>query len=115
MSGQDLVNALREQRIKLIDCVTAMKEAGREYAKAEYAYKIALRKEIFYLHEEKGVAWTACTALAHGEDGENKVAYKRYLRDASKVIYETAIEAINACKLEIRLLENEIKEERGMA
>ena len=107
-SGQDLVIALREQRNLLIDCVNSMKTVGRELAKAEYDYKVALRKEILRLHIEDNVAWTACYTLAQGEE---HVAELRYKRDFKKSDYEVLVEKINATKLEIRLLEGEIKQE----
>jgi hypothetical protein len=108
MSGQDLMNAMNEQRKLLIDCVNAMKVLGRKLAEAEYKYRIAYRQEVFRLHEEDGTAWTACGELARGDD---KVANLRFKRDVYKSDYDTALEKINAVKLEIRLLESEIRQE----
>lgn len=109
-SGQDLILALREQRKLLIDCVSAMKQTGRLLAQAEYDYRIAYRKEVFRLHEEDKTAWTSTTDLAKGDEG---VAKKRFKRDCYKSDYECILEKILAIKTEIRLLENEIKEERA--
>jgi hypothetical protein len=58
---------------------------------------------------EDGVAWTACTDIAHGDED---VAKKRFKRDVHRSDYAVAEEKINAIKLEIRLLEKEIEEER---
>lgn len=107
-SGQDLYNALREQRILLIDSVNDMKTIGRKLAEYEYKYRIAYRQEVFRLHEVDGTAWTACSDLAKGDE---KVAKLRYHRDVYKSDYDTAIEKINAVKLEIRLLESEMRQE----
>lgn len=107
-SGQDLVNALREQRKLLIDTVQAMKVTGRYLAQATKDYKIALRKEILRLHTSDGVAWTACYDLALGED---TVAELRFKRDIRQSDYDVCIEKINSVKLEIRLLEGEIKQD----
>ena len=109
-SGQDLILALREQRSLLIQSVHDMKTFGRYLAKSTRDYKIALRKEILRLKMEDGVAWTACYELALGEP---TVADLRYKRDIYQSEYEVAIEQINAVKIELRLLENEIKQEWG--
>lgn len=111
-SGQDLVNAMREQRTLLIDCVNAMKVLGRKLAEAEYKYRIAYRQEIFRLHEEDGTAWTACGELARGDEN---VANLRFKRDVYKSDYDTALEKILAVKIEIRLLEGEMKQEWGQS
>jgi len=108
-SGQDLILVLREQRQLLVDTVQAMKVIGRQLAEATKQYKIALRKEILRLKLEDGVAWTATYDLALGED---TVADLRFRRDIKQSDYDVCIEKINACKLEIQLLEGEIKEER---
>jgi hypothetical protein len=108
-SGQDLINALREQRKLLIDTVNAMKVTGRYLAQSTKDYKIALRKEILRLHVADGVAWTACYELALGEDNVAELRFKRDIRQSD---YDVCIEKINACKLEIRLLEGEITAER---
>lgn len=110
MSGQDLVSLLREQRALLIDTVQAMKVIGRQLAQATKDYKIALRKEILRLRVEDGVAWTACYDLALGEE---EIAELRFKRDIRQSDYDVCIEKINSVKLEIRLLEGEIKQEWG--
>lgn len=109
-SGQDLVLALREQRKLLIDCVDAMKHTGRKLAEAEYKYRIAYRKEVFRLHEEDKVAWTACSDLAKGSE---EVGEMRFKRDIYKSDYEVLNEKIMAVKTEMRLLESEINKEWG--
>ena len=115
-SGQDLILALREQRKLLIDTVNAMKVVGRLRDEAEMKYRIALRKEILKLKvsgaDEGGgpVAWTVCDDLAKGNE---EVAKLRFNRDIKQSDYDVCIEKINAVKIEIRLLENEIKMEWG--
>jgi len=111
-SGQDLVLALREQRALLVQSVHDMKNFGRYLARATRDYKIALRKEILRLRLEDGVAWTACYELALGQE---TVAELRFKRDVYQSDYDVSIEQINAVKLELRLLENEIKAEWGQS
>jgi hypothetical protein len=107
-SGQDLVLASREQRILLVDSVQAMKVIGRQLAQATKDYKIALRKEILRLRIEDGVAWTACYELALGEENVAELRYKRDIRQSD---YDVCIEKINSVKLEIKLLDGEIKQD----
>lgn len=107
-SGQDLTLLLRKQRELLVDTVNAMKVVGRMLAQSTRDYKIALRKEILRLHISDGVAWTACYELSLGEE---KVAELRYNRDIKQSDYDVCIEKINSIKLEIRLLEGEIKQD----
>lgn len=107
-SGQDLVTALRQERVLLVDTVNAMKTVGRQLAQATKNYKIALRQEILRLRMEDGVAWTACYDLALGEDN---VAQLRFIRDIRQSDYDVCVEKINALKLEIRLLEKEIEQD----
>jgi hypothetical protein len=108
-SGQELVLALQEQRKLLIDTVTAMKVTGRQLAEATKKYKIALRKEILKLHVSDGVAWTACYELALGED---TVAELRFIRDLRQSDYDVCIEKINQIKMEMRILDKEIEQDR---
>jgi len=68
--------------------------------------RILLRQEILRLHVEDSVAWTSCYTLAQGEETVSKL---RLDRDIKKSDYDVCREKINACKLEIRLLEEEIK------
>jgi len=108
-SGQDLVLLLRKQREMLVDSVNAMKVIGRLLAQATKDYKIALRKEILRLRVEDKVAWTACYELALGDE---VVADLRFKRDIKQSDYDVCIEKINSVKLEIRILEGEIQQDR---
>ena len=110
----DLIQEIKEKRKSLMDAVESMRYMGAKLAESEFKYKVALRKEIFLLHEDKKVAWTACSNLAHGEDSEFEVAQKRYNRDFAKTQYEASQELINALKLEIRIIEGDLKREWGM-
>ena len=107
-SGQDLVLASRQNRTLLVDTVNAMKTLGRLLATATRDYKIALRKEMLRLRIEDEVAWTACYDLALGEES---VAQLRYKRDIYESDYEVCKEKINQLKLELRLLEMEMKQD----
>jgi hypothetical protein len=108
-SGQDLILALREQRILLIDTVQAMKFVGRQLAESERIYRIALCKKIL-IERDNGTPVTIISDVCRGDE---KVAELKFRRDIKQSDYDVCIEKINAVKLELRLLESEIKQEWG--
>lgn len=110
-SGQDLVNALREQRTLLIDTVNAMKHTGRKLAEAEKNYRIALHKEILLQRTNK-VPVTIISDICRGKED---IADLKFIRDIRQSDYDVCSEKIHQIKLEIRLLEKEIEKEWGIA
>ena len=106
---QDLMQAMSDTRKQLNECLIFYKNNGRQLAYAEQQYRIAYRKEVFRLHEEGSVAWTACSDLAKGSED---VAKLRYERDIRKSDYECCYEKILQLKIELRIIENEISAER---
>ena len=56
------------------------------------------------------MAVTLISLIIHGE---KSVAELRLKRDIAKTIYETNLEHINATKLQIRIIENQISREWG--
>jgi hypothetical protein len=81
----------------------------KQWSEAEMKYRIAYRKEVFRLHHEDSVAWTACGEMARGDEG---VAKLRFERDMRKSDYESCYEKILQLKTELRIIENEITAER---
>jgi len=108
MSGQDLMESMREQRRLLIDTVTAMKHVGRQKAKAENVYRKELCKKIL-IERDRGTPVTIISDVCRGDE---KIADLKMERDIKETDYEVCEHMINACKLEIRILENEITQER---
>jgi len=107
-SGQDLINGLADARRQLFVSVEKWRQFGHDLAKADRAYRKEYRKEVFRLKAQDGVAWTAATEIARGE--ESQVADLRYERDVAQVEYDAEQEKINALKIEIRILEHEAQE-----
>lgn len=105
----ELINELNEKTKALSKSVSYMKEAGREFALKEHDYKIALAKEALTLRDS-GMAVTLIDKVIYGDD---TVALKRQERDIAEVMYETARENINALKVQIRVIENQIQREWG--
>lgn len=102
---------LRQELVKLQGQLTAsigkLKENGSEYAKAEHDYKVELNKTVLRLRAEN----MAVTLISLVVYGEKSVAELRLKRDIAKTIYETNLEHINATKLNLRLIENQIERE----
>lgn len=68
---------------------TFIKQAARDYAVAEEAYRIALAQEIVKQHDD-GKAWTVCPDLARGQ---KHVAKLRRNRDIAEGVKDAAVHA----------------------
>ena len=106
---QDLMNERSAIRKQLNECLVFYKNCGRTLAAAERDYKIAMRKEFLRLHLEDKVAWTACSELARGD---KEVADLRFTRDIRKSDYECTLEKILVLKSELKIVENDMTNER---
>lgn len=103
----DLVQELFSQRDRLTASINMLKNNGVAFAQAERDYKIALNQCVLRLRDEKQAA-TLIQLLVHGD---KHVAELRFKRDVAKTIYETNLEHINATKLNIRIIENQVQRE----
>lgn len=105
----DLISEIG-QKSKLLD--TAIKELGkrgRAYAEAEKEYRIAMARKILE-EREKGTPVTIISDLCRGNP---EIAKLRFDRDCAEVVYKSAMEAINAIKLQIRVLDAQAEREWG--
>jgi hypothetical protein len=66
-----------------------VKEAHKQYAAAEKAYRMALANRIIQLHGD-GIAWSQCGDLARGDQ---HVAELKFKRDVCEGIKEAATQA----------------------
>lgn len=105
----DLMQELEEKKNELSACVKQMEINGCEKAEAERQYKMKLTKEVLRLREEK-IPVTMISLIIYGVE---EVAELRFKRDIAETVYEANKEAINATKLQIRILENQIAREWG--
>lgn len=106
-SGQDAYNLLCEARETLGASIERWRRFGIELAAADFAYRVAYTKEVTRLHDLETVAWTAAVEMARGDDVS--VAELRYKRDVAQVQYNAEEQRINFLKLEVRILEGEVK------
>lgn len=107
----DLYNEL-QQKIKQLDVsIKTLRQSGTNYAQAEKDYKILLRSECLKLRDE-GMAIGMIDKTCYGIP---TVAEARFKRDVAEAVYKANQEAINALKLEIRLIEGQLNREWGNA
>jgi len=100
-----------QQKINLLDVsVKDLRNNGTTYAQAEKEYKILLRQECLKLRDE-GMAIGMIDKICYGIPS---VAEARFKRDVAKTVYEANQDAINAIKLEMRLIESQINREYGI-
>lgn len=106
---QDLYNELLQKTQQLEISIKSLRKSGTEYAEAERDYKILLRTECLKLRDEKmpvGMIDKTCYGIP-------SVAAARFKRDVAKTVYAANLEAINAIKLQMRLIESQISREWG--
>ena len=107
MSGQDLFCELKERVARLDAALGFIEERGRDYAKSEYEYRVAMAKQIM-IEREKRVPVTIIYDICRGNP---VIADLKFKRDVAEAVYKAAIEACNVQKLQIKVLENQINRE----
>ena len=107
----DLYEELQAKKKQLDASIRQLRKNGTEYAEAERDYKVLLRTECLRLRDE-GMAIGMINLVCYGIPS---VAEARFRRDVTKTVYEANLEAIQAVKLQMRLLESQIQREWGQA
>lgn len=102
---QDLQREMRELRNTLTLAITELKKRGRDKAKAERDYRVALQKEML-IQRSEGLPVTIIGDICRGNE---TIADLKMKRDIADTLYETALQKIYQCKLEIGIIEGEIK------
>lgn len=106
-SGQDLMVELQQRMSNLDMTLAKLDERGRVAAHAEQKYRVGLAQKIM-LERDKGTPVTIINDLCRGDQ---EVAKLRFERDVAKTVYESAKEACNVYKLQIRVLVGQIDRE----
>lgn len=106
----DLINDIQILMEELTISIKKLSRQGQILAEAERDYKITLRQEALKLRVEKDMPVTLINQIIFGVP---EVAEKRYKRDIAETMYNTNQERINATKLKLRLLENQVSREWG--
>ena len=103
----DLINELNNLINKLDISVKSLRKTGSEYAKSYTDYRVALAKELMILKEE-GYAITLAGDIARGKPEIAKLKFKEI---SSEAIYKANQESINALKLQIKIIQEQINKE----
>lgn len=107
MSGQDLYIEL-QKKVHLLDkALRELPARGEKYANSECAYRVSLAKKILE-ERDKG---TPVTIIGDVCRGDECIAKCKLERDIAQSLYDSAKEACNVYKLQVRLLENQIDRE----
>ena len=97
-----------QSKTKQLDySVKELRKSGTAYAEAEKAYKIKLREWCLRLRSQDmpiGLIDKTCYGIP-------EIAELRFKRDCARVVYDANKDAINAIKLELRILENQVQRE----
>ena len=105
----DLYNEL-QQKCKLLDnSIRMLRKTGSEYAKAYTDYRVALAKELLILKND-GYAITLAGDIARGK---TEIAHLKFEEISKEAIYKANMESINALKLEIKIIQEQINKEYG--
>ena len=105
----DLWDEIMTEQALLDRAVQELKPRGRKKAETEREYRMALSKRLTVLRAE-GQPVTHLLDIAKGEED---IAKLRMERDIAESLYDSAVEAINAQKLKIRILEGQLSREWG--
>ena len=103
----DLMVELQEKVALLDKAVTSFGKRGRAAAQSDVDYRIGFAKKILELRAE-GVAATLIRDLALGSDEVAPLLLDRQIKESER---DSAKEAINAYKLQIKVLEDQIERE----
>ena len=97
---------------KLIDELTVsikkLRQTGNDLAEAERDYKMTLRQEALKLRTQEDMPVTLINQIIYGVP---EVVQKRFKRDVAEAMYQSNQEHINATKLKLRILENQLNRE----
>jgi len=105
--GMELINELNGKTVMLDEALKQLGIRGRTYAQAEHDYRIGLAEKIL-IERTNGLPVTIISDVCRGD---KKIAKLKFERDVAETVYKAAMEAINAYKLQIKLLESQIDRE----
>lgn len=107
MADYDLWSEIQAKTKQLDYSVKELRKSGTAYADAERAYKIRLREWCLKLRSQDmpiGLIDKTCYGIP-------EIADLRFKRDCCEAVYKANIEAINAIKLEIRIINEQLSRE----
>lgn len=105
---QDLINELNEYRHNLNRAIDEIKARGKAKAEAERDYRVELAKKILELRAG-GTPVSIINDLARGDE---KIASLKMKRDIEESLYDSNMQRIYECKINIDWLQSQIEAER---
>lgn len=105
----ELYDELILEKSKLDSALRTLRKNGTTLAQAEHDYKVELSKKVLQMRDD-GMPATLINLVIYGE---KDIARLRLNRDIAQTTYEANQEAINICKLKMRLIESQIAREWG--
>lgn len=106
----DLYNTLNKKLEELTIAVKSLRTTATEYAESYRNYRILLAKKLTQLKAD-GMAITLASDIARGDE---EIANAKMIEIKKEAIYKANMESINAIKLEIKIIENQITREIGL-
>lgn len=105
----ELWEELQQKNAQLEMALKTYRQNGIALAQSEKEYKEAVSKEVLRLRDE-GLAVTLIAQVIYGLPS---ISTLRFQRDCQLAVYKANEEAINVKKLQLRIIENQIKREWG--
>jgi len=103
----DLYNELMQKSKELDISIKSLRKTGQDYATAYTNYRVALAEELLKLKAE-GYAITLAGDIARGK---REIAHLKFEEISKEAIYKANLESINAIKLQIKLLSEQLSRE----
>lgn len=103
----DLINELMNLTKELDIQVKNLANTGKEYAEAYTKYRVKLAQELVKVRND-GTPVTLCSDLARGNID---VARAKFQEISKEAIYKANLESINAIKLRIKVITNQLDKE----
>lgn len=103
----DLVSEIGTKTALLDKAIQQLGVRGKAYAQAECDYRTALSKKILEFRAD-GMPVTIISDICRGLP---EIAKLRLERDIAQTVYESAKEAINGYKLQIKILDAQVERE----
>lgn len=104
---QDLMNEMENMRKELHDSMRMLRKNGETLAHREYDYQVCKAQTVLQMKAQG----CTITEIQLSIKGQPAVAEALLERDKAKTMYEANQEHINVVKLELRVVENQIRRE----
>ena len=103
----DLTNELNSKLKDLDISIKSLRKTGSDYAEAYTKYRVALAQKLVELKND-GYAITLAGDIARGD---REIAKLKFKEISTEAIYKANLESINATKLAIKIIQEQIGRE----